>query len=246
MNPKRLGLLALGALLFFMTANLKSEEPTNSPAATPTETAPAPQPSSDAFMLDNMDEPAKNSVGGRNAVYQRAPSRCSYSKSEEYGKKGAGLKLIYDKKNEGGPNNDGGFCGFYSILHKGRDDYLDISQYKYLTFWVKGEKGDEKFKIGAADKTQAETDDSVKSPQEVGTYLPKGKITTEWQQAVVPVEEWFVDWHLMHSISFCFEGDIFDNGIGSGIVYIDEVEMRKTKPAGESKPSLEADKPKSE
>jgi hypothetical protein len=187
------------------------------------------------LMIDNNDDPSKNTLGGRHSTYIRAPSRSAYSKADEYGKVGPGLKITYDLKNEGGPQGDGGFCGFYSIMKRG-PEYLNATPYKYLVFWVKGEKGDEKFKIGVADKMQEQMDDSVKG-QEVGAYLPAKRITTEWQQAVIPLDEWFVDWNMIAAISICFEHDVFDNGAGSGMVYIDEFMLTKERPADSSSPA---------
>ena len=190
----------------------------------------------DILYVDHMDQVVRNDLGGRNSVYIRAPSRAAFSKAGDYGKcdvsKGetnSGLKITFDKKNEGGSDGTGGFCGYYTLLHRGRDDFLDASEYKYLAFWVRGEKGDEKFKIGAADRTWAEIDDSVKS-DEIGKYLPAGKITPDWQLAVIPVDSWFIDWKQMHAISVCFEGDLYDTGAAQGIVYIDDVVLTKNKP----------------
>ncbi|PIY84724.1 MAG: hypothetical protein COY77_00950, partial [Candidatus Omnitrophica bacterium CG_4_10_14_0_8_um_filter_43_18] len=64
--------------------------------------------------------------------------------------------------------------------------------------------------------------DSVKS-QEIGKYLPTGKITTEWQKAVVPMDEFFIDYSKFSSIAISFESDCFPEGQGSGRIYIDDI-----------------------
>jgi hypothetical protein len=189
---------------------------------------------SDVLYVDRMDAPVKNDLGGRNSVYIQSPSRAAFSKAGEYGEGdgNAGLKIVYDKKNEGGPRGDGGFCGYYSLLHRGRDDYFDASPYKYVVFWVKGEKGGETFKVGAADRTWAEIDDSVKS-QEIGKYLPSGKVTTDWQLAVIPIDEWFLDWKQMHAFAICFEADVFETGAGQGTVFIDDFALTRQPPVAQ-------------
>ena len=202
----------------------------------------APSAASDALVIDSMDDVVKNSLGGRNSTYLQAPSRAAFTKADEYGKNGGGLKITYELKNEGGPRGDGGFCGYYTVVKKGTDGFLDASQYKYVTFWVKGDKGDEKFKIGVADKMYETMDDSVKS-QEIGTYLPAGKITTDWQMAAVPVDEFFVDWKLVSSVSICFEHDTFDNGAGAGVVYVDELALMKNKTGPDVAPTIPDKKP---
>ena len=180
-------------------------------------------------MIDSSDNAQTNTLGGRNGVYKQDPSRADFAKSIEFGKTGAGLKITFDKKGEGGLRNDGGFCGFYTVLHKGPDDYLDATPYAYLMFWVRGDNGTEKFKVGAADKRWGELDDSVKS-QEIGNYLRSGKITTDWQLAIIPLSEFSIDWQQTHALSFCFESDLFEGGAAQGAVFIDEVTFVQDKP----------------
>jgi hypothetical protein len=188
-----------------------------------------PSGSPDNSMIDDMNDSKTNSLGGRTISYQSGSERCSFEKADGLGKIGPGLKLTYDLKNIGGVSG-GGFAGYYTILHRGRNDCLDLSAYKYFTFWIRGEQGVENFRVGAADRTWSELDDSAKS-KEIGEYLPAGAITTDWQLAVIPVDEWFIDWKQMHAFSICFEHDCFPNGIGRGTVYIDEMAMTKTRPA---------------
>lgn len=184
------------------------------------------------LWIDRMDSNARNERGGRNSIYMQAPSRAGFSKASEYGKGegNSGLKILFDKKNEGGPRGDGGFCGYYTLVKQGRDGYLDASPYKYLTFWVKGEKGGEEFVIGVADKMWEAMDDSVKS-QPISAYLPAGKVTTDWQLAVIPLDEWFIDWKFTHAVSICFEGDLYPEGAAQGVVYLDDLALMTEKPA---------------
>ena len=64
------------------------------------------------------------------------------------------------------------------------ETYFDGTPYKVITFWVRGEKGDENFVVGLSDRHWDRIGDSVKS-QEIGKYLPEGKITTLWQKATI-------------------------------------------------------------
>ena len=183
------------------------------------------------LYIDRMEDNAtdKNSLGNYNSYYKMPPSIASYSKSREYGvdrgENNAALKIEYDKKGTGGPYGTGGWCGFYTITKDhARNKYLDVSQHNYLTFWVKGETGDESFKVGLTARMRKIIQDSIKS-KEIGEYLPAGKITTEWQLAVIPIEELWLEWSHLYSISICFEEDIFQQGTKSriGSVYIDDI-----------------------
>jgi len=178
--------------------------------------------SAEVFYVDHFEK-GTNLLSGRTSVYQQAPSRvlASNTDREHYGPSGRSLFIKYDKKNTGGPYGAGGWCGYYTIVKAGRK-YFDATAYTKLVFWVKGEKGDENFKIGMADKHWEQVGDSVKS-EEIGAYLPAEKLTTEWQKAEVPLDVFFIDMKELASISFGFEGDLFPEGKGSGVVYIDEL-----------------------
>ncbi|MCM8782419.1 MAG: hypothetical protein NC828_05150, partial [Candidatus Omnitrophica bacterium] len=129
------------------------------------------------FYIDHFERTA-NLLGGRTSVYQREPSRATAitTEREHYGPAGKSLAIRYDKKNTDGPNDEGGWCGYYSILKAG-PKYFDATKFTNLTFWVKGEKGGENFKVGLADRHWEQVGDSVKS-EEIGVYLsPNNQIT---------------------------------------------------------------------
>lgn len=174
------------------------------------------------FYVDHFEK-VGNLLGGRTSVYQRAPSRATAATTdrEYYGPSGKALVIRYDKKNIGGPGDTGGWCGYYSLLKSG-PKYFDGTVFTNLTFWVKGEKGQENFKIGLADRYWEQMGDSLKS-EEISAYLPKNQITTEWQKATVPLDVFFLDMKELASVAICFESDCFPEGEGEGVVYIDEV-----------------------
>lgn len=188
----------------------------------------------DVIFIDRMDELSSNERGGRNAAYHRMPSRCGFSKSKDTSgdPNNFVLKIMYDKKLEGGPYGRGGWCGFYSLLKQGVDGYFDASGYVYLTFMVRGEKGGESFQIGLADKMWEFMDDTVKG-SDIGRYLSEGVITKEWQRAVIPLDkEYFLEWSQINSLSFCFEGEPFEmeEAPMRGTVYIDDIAFTKKDP----------------
>ena len=174
------------------------------------------------FVVSHFDK-RTNELSGATSVYQQAPSRAAITLTTETSKDSGGksLKVIYDKKGIGGPYGKGGWCGFYTRL-KIQDAYFNASRFKTLHFWVKGEKGDENFRAGIADHHWDDIGDSVKS-EDIGKYLPAGKITTEWQQASIPLEDFFIDFSEVAAIAICFETECFPTGAGQGTIYIDEM-----------------------
>ena len=176
------------------------------------------------LLIDDFEEGSSNKLGGRSNTYVQEPSRSLALRVKEQARSGAGaLMLKYDKKAKGGPYDSGGWCGYYTLLNPGRR-YLDATPYKSLSFWVKGATGDENFVVGVADQHWDEVGDTVKS-EPVGKYISGGKLTTNWQKAVVPLETFMVDMKKLASVTICFEGSVLPGGTGKGTVYIDDLEL---------------------
>ncbi len=194
-----------------------------------------------AVLVDDFEgEEVKNRMGNRTNVFIKAPSKCMVSKRDDVvsGQKTHVLMIQYEKHNTGGPFDSGGWCGYYTILKSPgalvaptpdnphpepiEEQYLDGSPFKAITFWVRGKKGDENFVVGLSDRHWDRIGDSVKS-QEIGKYLPAGKLTTSWQKAVIPLEEYFIDHSQLASIAIVFEGDLFPASGHAGTIYIDNI-----------------------
>jgi hypothetical protein len=172
--------------------------------------------------IETFDSPAIQ-MSGKGGTYQKEPSRAMAitSESQRRGESGRSLMVKYDKKGEGGPYNKGGWCGYYLRLKRG-ETYFDASSYTTLRLWVRGETGGENFMIGLADKHWEQLDDSLKSDPIV-RYLPAGGVTTEWQEAVIPLDVFPLALNQLANVVVAFEGDCFPGGAGQGTVYIDDL-----------------------
>ena len=194
-----------------------------------------------ALLIDDFEkDEITNKIGNRANVFVRAPSKAlmSYRHDAIEGKRTQVLLLKYQKRNQGGPYDSGGWCGYYTLLKSPgilvaptpdnpqpspiEDQYLDATPFKELTFWVRGARGDENFVVGVADRHWDRVGDSVKS-LEIGKYLPAGRLTAEWQKATIPMEEFFVDYTQLAAIAIVFEGDLFSEAGHEGTVYIDDM-----------------------
>ncbi len=205
---------------------------------------PIPSGAVSLLMVDNFEGPGglKNTLDNRANVFLKAPSKAmvSVQNSSIQGKKTQVLMIRYEKKQTGGPFDGGGWAGYYTLLKSpgalvaptpenpnpalAPEKYLDASGYKALTFQVRGEKGTENFVIGLSDQHWDLVGDSVKS-QEIGKYLPAGKLTTEWQKATIPFDEFFVDYTRLSGISVVFEGDLFPATGSTGKIYLDDIAL---------------------
>ncbi|PIQ82997.1 MAG: hypothetical protein COV76_00655 [Candidatus Omnitrophica bacterium CG11_big_fil_rev_8_21_14_0_20_64_10] len=176
------------------------------------------------LLIDDFEAAGRNRLGGKGSTYTAEPSRSLALRREGEGRDGsAGLLVRYDKKNTGGPYGQGGWCGYYTLLKSGRG-YLDATPYQAVVLWVKGAQGGENFVLGLADKHWDEVGDSVKSGP-IGKYLPSGGVTTEWQKASVPLNEFSVNVNELASLAVCFEGSLFPDGSGKGGVYLDDLSL---------------------
>jgi len=184
----------------------------------------------EALVIDDFEEDEiLNSLNQKTNIYVKAPSKAmiSHSPITREGKAGTGLLLKFEKANEGGPYGMGGWCGYYTLLKNEKEGtYFDGSEYKYLGFWLRGETGSENFTIGLSDRHWDKIGDSLKS-QEIVTYIPDGKVSTEWEYVRVPLKEFFLDYSQLAAITINFEGSCFPEGKGEGIIYVDDLMLER-------------------
>jgi hypothetical protein len=65
--------------------------------------------------------------------------------------------------------------------------YLDARAFSTMSFWVRGRVGGERVLLKVADEEWEQREDAVPIG-EVSAFLPSGRVDTEWQQAVVPMD----------------------------------------------------------
>lgn len=104
-----------------------------------------------------------------------------------------------------------GFCGVWFAFKPApapTEPFLDASRFKYLSFWVKGQKGGEDFDIALADDS-ALTNEDAKVGVPLSAYLPAGA-TKSWQEVLIPLANFrglHLDRLLRMTIDLTREGD---------------------------------------
>jgi hypothetical protein len=91
---------------------------------------------------------------------------------------------------------------------------LDVTGYKYLSFWAKGEKGGEKLKVNFRDARAVSYNPQYQ-------YEIKEPLTTEWKRIIVPLNSVYnVDFENLVHVGLAF-GEDLDNELGT-IIYVDD------------------------
>ena len=130
----------------------------------------------------------------------------------------------------------GGWCGWYTLLNG-----IDISRHNALSFWVKGERGGERFDVGLADDRMQDLQIDAVYVGPIMAFLQKG-VTTDWQQVKIPLQSLRADLNLSRMGSlvlwFRYEGAGAIQMDDVAFVYDEEVEriQRENAPAAKADP----------
>lgn len=175
------------------------------------------------LVLDDFNTgAAQNFFGGVNDVwYNNATINAFYYANPDkiLGRTGYSLKLIYDIS--GGHDYYG---GYYMKLND-----KDISQYNYLSFWVRSDSGNDSLKIEIKCSTNVIIPDvQNKWKAEIYTtdYLDSG-ITTAWQKVMIPMDVCLSLYQMtnMYELTFTLENSaaLRSGSPVSGVIYIDDI-----------------------
>ena len=229
-----LGVIAAGCLSSSESPEQEIKPAATSPVARPAERvreatrpivqppqAPAPVPSAPQPVAASVPAGAKliadfntgqkpNALGGDFGAWDKDPSdptqscKISFDKIEAFGGAGYSLKIDYDVDS---PNP--AYNGFWMKL-----EGIDISQYKQLSFFVKGDAVK-----GFTPQIKLELKNTK---AEVGRYLLKN-LTDKWQQVSVPLSEFvgLMDPKGMTELVVVFDDMTSTKKVGT--VYIDEI-----------------------
>ena len=175
--------------------------------------AEASAPPNFVLVLDDFNDGAKpNNLGGGSGVFENNAT-CSdsiYNGNQDnvYGREGYSLKLNYNVTN---PDS---YSGYWSALNG-----MDLSNYKYVSFWVKGEVGGEIFKVELKNNSASRN----KAYVYLTDYLNIG-IASHWQKVLIPLRAFanLGDWTNMKEFCITFENSANELH-PSGTVYVDDI-----------------------
>ncbi len=137
----------------------------------------------DCYEVSAFDHGNTNQLKGYFSSYEGAPSSAQ-----------AGLQRWQDGRRAltmDFSRAGSGYCGMWIHFFDSRRPiservYLDTSDFSVVTFWVRGLRGGERLLLKAAD-AQWERNQDALAVGDVGSFLPKGRIDEDWQQAIIPL-----------------------------------------------------------
>ncbi len=137
------------------------------------------------LLVWDFERGIANRWGGQYNTYMRVPSsaRTYLDSSVTRSSSGHSLRVTAHRDSEG-------FCGVWMEFRSGTEiphQYLDATAYRYLSFWIKGEKGGEEFDIELTDEATLNNEDA-RPRRPLRAYLPQGA-TTRWQEVRIPLAD---------------------------------------------------------
>lgn len=136
-------------------------------------------------MVDDFNQGNQNRLGGYFNKFEKIPSSAIVTPTKDVFRGDSGKSLRVTAK-----KGAGGYCGMWMQFFDFKAEeksFLNVYEYAYLSFWVKGEQGGEKFIIKLADKRWIEIDDSL-AIGPVTRFLPEG-VTQTWTEVLVPLSQ---------------------------------------------------------
>ena len=187
------------------------------------------------LIVDDFDYGSRqNALGNSVGVYKQAPSKVTprIVKDTIDGRSTNALRLRFrkavERSHRGRSRN--GSCGYFSILKDpAKGLFLNATDYRFLTMWVKGQQGNENFVVKLTDKENEKSEASVTSGP-ISRYLSTPRLGTEWTKLRIPLRDFSLDRSQLSVLYIGFESSCFpDTGGGSnGFLYIDDIRFEGT------------------
>ncbi|MDD5423851.1 MAG: glucoamylase family protein [Candidatus Omnitrophica bacterium] len=139
-----------------------------------------------------------------------------------------GSQSVQVKYNVSGNKQESGF--WFGLIGR------DLSKYAEVSFWVKGEKGGEEFKVGIKDSSYFEDKMDIKD------LLPGG-VTTQWQKVSIPLADFksIKNWFNMDNFSITFRNDYGQPFTGT--IYVDGLAFSGERTGVERQPVIKWESP---
>jgi hypothetical protein len=136
------------------------------------------------FLVDDFQQGNVNRLGGYFSAFFKSPSESHITIETSLD----GSRSLCFSYNHKPPGYAGFWIHFFDFKAPAVERiFLDASPFRYLTFTIKGEEGNEKLILQVADYSWDKREDSV----EIGSierFIPSGRIAKEWQRVQIPLD----------------------------------------------------------
>lgn len=170
------------------------------------------------LLLWSFEEGVTNGWGGQYNGYFRSPSwvRTYLDPNVHRSSLGHSLRIAVHREKQGFA---GVWLGFYPVSN-GPRQFLDARSYRFLSFWIKGQKGGEDFEMHLADDRSEDREDTI-ARRPVRAYLARG-VTTEWQEVLIPLAEFpGVNFRRLVNLILSFSSP------GDYLLYLDDISLKR-------------------
>lgn len=167
------------------------------------------------FLVSHFNQGNTNRLGGYFNGFARSPSQSAVTIGKA---PDATPALIFSYR-----NTLPSFAGFWIHLfdvkqHPADRVFLDASPFTYLTFSIRGERGDEELLLQIADRVWEKQQGSL-VVGDVGSFLPDGQVARTWQQAWIPLNQLPLGLNKQELASLVF----LVRGTGRGRVFVKDL-----------------------
>jgi hypothetical protein len=173
----------------------------------------------DFFLVSHFNQGNINRLGGYFNGFAKYPSKSTVSIARTSDDISA---LTYYFENQP-PGFSGFWIHFFDFKAPPSEQiFLDATPFAYLTFSIRGEKGNEKIMLRMADRSLEKKEDSLLIG-EVSSFLTHGKVKKDWQTAWVPLSQLSARINRKELANVVFQVA----GSGSGGIFIKDLAFTK-------------------
>jgi hypothetical protein len=190
--------------------------------------SPAKAANPEVALVDDFEHGIPNAMDGQQGRFQSGASRIDVLRDRSIfhgGPNGTSLRIRVDRQ-------EVGHCGVWFQFFDAKaakKNFLDARPYAFLSFWIRGQVGGERFQIKLADRAWVEREDSLEIG-EIRTFLPDG-VTRQWQEVLIPLKDAAaLDLSNLGGLTLLF------HSVGQSTIYIDDISF-KTSAAAQSNPN---------
>lgn len=169
-------------------------------------------------LVDDFESGIPNAMDGAHGRFQAGDSKIDLLRDMTFfhgSTRGTSLRIRADKQEKG-------YCGVWIQFFDAKAPkrrFFDAKPYAYLSFWIRGQVGGERFLVKMSDRSWVEKEDSLEIG-EIRKFLPTG-VSRSWQEVLIPLNEAAsLDLSNLGGLTFLFHTP------GPATVYIDDISFK--------------------